>query len=133
MKIIYDNSICVDASTLGNPGITEYRGLDMKTKKILFEYKLNKATNNIGEFLAIVHALALYKNCNIIYSDSLTAISWVKKKKIKTTLKFDIETEKTHEILNRALNWIKSNKYNTKIIKWPTEKLGDIPADYGRK
>jgi ribonuclease HI len=79
------DSICVDASTISNPGPTEYRGVDTNSKKIIFDLKLEEATNNIGEFLAIVHALAIYKKkgeeLKIIYSDSLNAISWVKQKK----------------------------------------------------
>jgi len=81
-------SICVDASTIENPGVTKYCGVDTKTGQVLFQHKYNEATNNIGEFLAIVHALALYrkqgKELKIIYSDSANAISWIKQKKCKT-------------------------------------------------
>ena len=86
-----NDAICVDAASSGNPGIMEYQGVEMLTKKVLFKkgpYK--NATNNIGEFLALVHGIAYLektKKSKIIYSDSKTAISWVKKKKCKTTLK----------------------------------------------
>ncbi len=78
------HSIAVDAASSGNPGIMEYRGVDTKTGKLLFKQgPFAQGTNNIGEFLAIVHGLAYLKERNsdrIIYTDSRTAISWVRKK-----------------------------------------------------
>lgn len=131
------DSICVDASTINNPGPTEYRGVDTRTKRIIFELKLDEATNNIGEFLAIVHALALYKKkgteLKIIYSDSLNAISWVKKKKCKTRYEKTDTNERVFDLLQRAETWLQNNHYNTKILKWNTAAWGQIPADYGRK
>jgi len=130
-------SICVDASSLSNPGPTEYRAVDTQTKKIIFSYKLGEATNNIGEFLAIVHALSLYKKhkkeLKIIYSDSQTAIAWVKQKTCKTKLKRTESNQKLFEIITRAVNWLQTNEYSTKILKWNTNAWGEIPADYGRK
>ncbi|WP_100615495.1 RNase H family protein [Confluentibacter citreus] len=130
-------SICVDASTIRNPGPTEYRGVDTKTKKLIFELKLDEATNNIGEFLAIVHALALYKKkqqeLKIIYSDSMNAISWVKQKKCKTKYEKTDKNEKVFDLITRAETWLQNNNYNTKILKWNTGAWGEIPADYGRK
>lgn len=131
------DSICVDASTISNPGPTEYRGVETKTKKIIFELKLEEATNNIGEFLAIVHALALYKKkgeeLKIIYSDSLNAISWVKQKKCKTKYEKTDTNEKVFDLIQRAETWLQNNHYDTKILKWNTGAWGQIPADYGRK
>jgi ribonuclease HI len=131
------DSICVDASTISNPGPTEYRGVDTKTKRVIFELKLNEATNNIGEFLAIVHALALYKKkgveLNIVYSDSLNAISWVKQKKCKTKYQKTDTNGKVFDLIERAITWLQNNQYDTKILKWNTRAWGQIPADYGRK
>jgi ribonuclease HI len=130
-------SICVDASSIQNPGPTEYKAVDTKTKQVLFENRLEDATNNIGEFLAIVHALALYKRqqkeLKVIYSDSLNAISWVKQKKCKTKLEQTETNQKTFEIIDRAILWLQNNTYDTKILKWNTGAWGEIPADYGRK
>ncbi|MCX7954548.1 MAG: ribonuclease H family protein [Bacteroidales bacterium] len=130
--------ICVDASYSTKTKEMEYRGILLHEKnKLLFSqggYK--NATNNIGEFIAIVHALALCKKNNWnypIYSDSKTAISWVNKKKVNTKLKLNEENHILFEHLTRALNWLKENTYNNKIIKWNTEKWGEIPADYNRK
>ena len=132
-----NNAICVDAASSGNPGIMEYQGVDILTKKVLFKMGPYKnATNNIGEFLALVHGIAYLekkKKSKIIYSDSKTAISWVKKKKCKTTLKKNSENKEVFELINRAVNWLNENKYNVNILKWDTKLWGEIPADFGRK
>ena len=115
----------------------EYQGVDTKSKNILFKrgpYK--EATNNIGEFLGLVHGLALLKKLKsnqIIYSDSVTAISWVKKKKCKTKLVPNKNNKEVFILIQRAINWLNTNSYNTKIVKWETKKWGEIPADFGRK
>jgi len=131
------DGICVDASCIENPGEMEYRGVDIKTGKVIFERKYEEATNNIGEFLAIVHALALYKRdgkeLKIVYSDSLNAISWVKQKKCKTKLERNDKNAVVFEHIQRALIWLNNNEYDTKILKWNTAAWGEIPADYGRK
>jgi len=131
------DGICVDVSCIENPGYMEYRGVDIKTNKVIFEMKYEEATNNIGEFLAIVHALALYKRdgkeLKIVYSDSLNAISWIKQKKCKTKLEKNDKNARIFEHIQRAVNWLNSNTYDTKIFKWNTSAWGEIPADYGRK
>lgn len=133
---IFD-SICVDASTIENPGPTEYRGVDTRTGEVLFQHKYDEATNNIGEFLAIVHALALYKKqgreLKIIYSDSLNAISWIKQKKCRTKYEKTAKNAKLFDDIKRAVAWLEANSYDTQILKWDTEAWGEIPADYGRK
>lgn len=136
-KEVISKSISVDAASSGNPGVMEYQGVDTISKKKLFKKgPFKKGTNNIGEFLAIVHGLAFLKKNNStlpIYSDSLTAISWVKKKKCNTSLKKDNSTEELFILIGRAETWLKNNSYNNKIIKWDTKKWGEIPADFGRK
>ena len=131
------NSISVDAASSGNPGVMEYQGVDTKTKKLLFKHgPFEQGTNNIGEFLALVHGLAELKkskNLNPIYTDSITAISWVKKKKCNTKLERTEKTERLFLLVDRALIWLKTNSYNNKILKWKTKIWGEIPADFGRK
>ena len=131
------NSISVDAASSGNPGIMEYQGVDTKTKKLLFNLgPFKHGTNNIGEFLALVHGLAelkKMKSTKSIYTDSITAISWVKKKKCNTKLERTIENENLFLLVDRAILWLKSNSYETKILKWKTKIWGEIPADFGRK
>jgi len=131
------NSISVDAAVSGNPGKMEYRGVDTKTKKAIFKQgPFPEGTNNIGEFLALVHALALLKSENsnlIIYTDSKTAMSWVKKKICNTKLEQNNKNKSLFDLINRAVNWLKNNTYNTVIVKWETKAWGEIPADFGRK
>lgn len=131
------NSISVDAASSGNPGIMEYRGVDTKTKKELFKQgPFKQGTNNIGEFLALVHGLAFLKQHNsnrIIYTDSKTAMSWVRKKKCNSKLEESTKNKEVFDLVRRAENWLKTNSYNTVIVKWETKAWGEIPADFGRK
>ena len=131
------NSIAVDAASSSNPGKMEYRGVDTKTKKELFKQgPFEEGTNNIGEFLAIVHGLALLKQKNsarIIYTDSKTAMSWVKRKNCNTKLERNDKNKPVFELVDRAVNWLKKNSYKTVIVKWETKAWGEIPADFGRK
>jgi len=130
-------SIAVDAASSGNPGKMEYRGVDTQTQKQLFHQgPFTQGTNNIGEFLALVHGLAYLKQKNsdrLLYTDSKIAMSWVRQKKCKTKLSPNPKNTKVMELVVRAENWLKSNSYNTKIVKWETKAWGEIPADFGRK
>jgi len=130
-------SISVDAASSGNPGIMEYRGVETKTKKQLFiQGPFKEGTNNIGEFLAIVHGLAFLKKKNsdvIIYTDSRTAMSWVRKKVCNTKLQRSDKNKELFELVDRAVDWLKNNEYKTVIVKWETKAWGEIPADFGRK
>ncbi len=95
-----------------------------------------KGTNNIGEFIAIVHGLALLKKKGFdmpIYSDSANAISWVRQKKCKTKLPLTPETEELFLLIERAEKWLQGNTYTTRILKSETKEWGEIPADFGRK
>ncbi|MEZ5082918.1 MAG: ribonuclease H family protein [Bacteroidales bacterium] len=131
------NSLSVDAACSGNPGIMEYRGVFTGSGREKFRQgPFPEGTVNIGEFLALVHGLAHLKKENSsipIYSDSRTAISWVRKKKINTKLVRKPKNEKLFQLLDRALYWLHNNSYENKILKWETEYWGEIPADFGRK
>lgn len=126
----------------------EYRGVLLYSKtpedpttframKDVFHYGPVHGTNNIGEFLAIVHALALMKQKDItmtIFSDSMTAQTWVRNRKCKTTLERTAETEELLHLVERAETWLRNNQPLTApIVKWDTERYGEIPADFGRK
>lgn len=132
-----NDAVAVDAACSGNPGPMEYRGIYLRTGKELFHFGPVHGTNNIGEFLAIVHALALLKQKGLddmpVYSDSVNAQIWVRKKKCKTTLVRNAETEYLHGLIARAEAWLRNNTFNNPILKWRTEEWGEIPADFGRK
>jgi ribonuclease HI len=135
-ELIID-SVCVDASCIGNPGDVEYRGIYTATREVIFHKKpMLNATNNLGEFLAIIHALAYLKNreSNIpIYSDSETAIIWIRNRRIKTKLERKSNNEEIFNLVERGLKWLENNEYSNPILKWDTVSWGEIPADFGRK
>ena len=134
---VVENSLAVDAACSGNPGPMEYQCIDLQTGAQVFHYGPIHGTNNIGEFLAIVHALALMQQKGItdkiIYSDSVNAQLWVSKKQCKTKLERTPQTEQLYQVIARAENWLRTHPINIPIIKWETKKWGEIPADFGRK
>lgn len=135
-KEVIANSLAVDAACSGNPGPMEYRGVHLASGQEVFHFGPVKGTNNIGEFLGIVHGLALLKQKGFdmpIYSDSKIAIDWVRQKTCKTKLTRTAETEELFRLIKRAEKWLKENKYTTRILKWETKQWGEIPADFGRK
>lgn len=130
------NSLAVDAACSGNPGVMEYQGVYVPTRSQVFHFKAPLGTNNIGEFLAIVHGLAYIKKNNldlVIYSDSVNAINWVRNKRCRTKLPFNDNTAPLYEVIQRAEAWLHNNTYTTEIRKWETELWGEIPADFQRK
>ncbi len=132
------DAIAVDAACSGNPGLMEYQGVEVESGLQLFHFGPAKhGTNNIGEFLGLVHGLAYLQLTNevnrSIYTDSRIAIGWVKKKKAKTTIPHNPKTAKLHELIRRAENWLESHTYKNEILKWDTDRWGEIPADFGRK
>ena len=118
-------ALAVDAACSGNPGPMEYRGIYLRTGETVFHFGPVYGTNNIGEFLAIVHALALMKQKGIrmpVFSDSRNAIGWVKHKHCKTTLERNARTEALFNMIERAENWLKAIEVKTyeqrKNIDW---------------
>ena len=135
-KEVNQNSLAVDAACSGNPGKMEYRGVHIASGQEIFHFGPVYGTNNIGEFLAIVHGLALIKQKKFdmpLYSDSRNAINWVKAKKCRTKLPNNAKTKELFDLITRAENWLKNNSYSTPIIKWETSQWVEIPADFGRK
>lgn len=130
-------SLSVDAACSGNPGVLEYQGVDTASGKCIFHKgPFPQGTVNIGEFLALVHGLAYLKKQNIdvpIYSDSRTAIAWVRRKAANTKLARSPKNAPLFELIERAEHWLKTNEYSTEILKWDTKHWGEIPADFGRK
>ncbi len=131
------DALAVDAACSGNPGKMEYRAVYLATGQEIFHFGPCFGTNNIGEFLAVVHALALLKKRGRtmpIYSDSRTALSWVRQKHCKSQLARTARTEELFRIVERAEQWLQANTYNEiPLRKWETDRWGEIPADFGRK
>jgi len=130
-------SYAVDAACEANPGPLEYRCVETATRREIFHQgPFEHGTNNVGEFLAIVHALALFQKKDItapIYSDSRNALKWVREKQCKTRLKRDEWNAELFELIERAEAWLQRNDYATRILKWETKAWGENPADFGRK
>ena len=121
------DALAVDAACSGNPGVMEYQGIYIPTRTRVFHYRAEKGTNNIGSYLK-KHRLN-----QIIYSDSVNAISWVRQKQCKSKLPEDASTAELWDYIHRAENWLRTNSYTTEIRKWDTDHWGEIPADFGRK
>ena len=130
-------ALAVDAACSGNPGKMEFRGVIADTGTEVFHRgPYVGGTNNIGEFLAIVLGLAYLKKHQlpwVLYSDSKTAIAWIKQKKCKTKLERTPKTEELFQMIERAENWLRTHTYTNPILKWDTPRWGEIPADFGRK
>jgi ribonuclease HI len=131
------NSICVDAACSGNPGDMEFQGVDTQSGAQLFHRgPYQEGTNNIGEFLAIVLGLAYLrqqKKTIPIYTDSRTAMSWVRKKKCNTKLEQTPRNRELFKAIRNAEEWLQKHPVSNQILKWETEVWGEIPADFGRK
>ncbi|MCD4732059.1 MAG: ribonuclease H family protein [Bacteroidales bacterium] len=131
------NSISVDAACSGNPGVLEYRGVHTSSGREIFRKgPFPEGTVNLGEFLALVHGIAYLKqkmSKKPVYSDSRTAISWVKKKRVNTKLERNIKNDELFQLVDRALKWLHNNSFDNQILKWETKYWGEIPADFGRK
>ena len=116
----------------------EYRGVHIRTGKEIFRVgPLPDGTNNIGEFLALVHGLAWLKQQNRpnipIYSDSRNAQLWIKAKSCRTKLERSGRNDQVFDLIDRAEKWLAVNKVTNPVLKWKTEEWGEIPADFGRK
>lgn len=130
-------SIAVDAACSGNPGKMEYRGVFVADGSEIFHVgPLERGTNNIGEFLAIVHALALQRKKGTaypIYSDSVNALKWIAQKRCNTKMVPTPQNRTIFELIARAEKWLKENPVILPLLKWETKQWGEIPADFGRK
>lgn len=129
--------IAVDCGCIGNPGIAEYRGVDLQTGKVVFEHKISGlCTNNIAEFAALVHGvkyLIANKIEGKVFSDSQTALAWYKHKQHKSKLGKNSDTEKAHKLLEHAVKNIIDSNHMNYVEFWSNKIYGEIPADYGRK
>ena len=131
-------SICVDAACSGSPGKLEYRGIFLESGKEFFHIgPFPDATNNVGEFLAIVHALTWlmkHERQMPVYSDSQNAISWVYTGMCRTQIKHTARNAPIFMLIKSAENWLAENTLrDNAVLKWKTELWGEIPADFGRK
>ncbi|GHS86650.1 hypothetical protein FACS189487_01310 [Campylobacterota bacterium] len=155
------DSLTVDGGfSLNGTGVLQYKGVLLnggEANKEVFHIKFpplkpsdepnEQQANNIGEFLALVNGLAWLKERDlniVIYSDSTTAISWVKKGKHNSSVAKSWANGSEEDAkklilaaLDKANKWLENNKPNTdKVEFWGKENLsengkkwGNIPAD----
>ncbi len=132
-------SLSVDAACNEMTGIMEYQGVWTfdRGSQLFRQGPYNGGTNNIGEFLALVHALAHFSKQDDpkfrkmpIYSDSRIAMGWVKAGTCRTKAKPGPEVQ---TLIARAEKWLAMNTFDNPILKWETKVWGEIPADFGRK
>lgn len=133
-----ENSVSVDAACSGNPGDMEYQGVWTGTGEPIFHHgPVAYGTNNIGEFLAVVHALALLDQQGRydvpIYSDSMTALAWVRNKKANTSIERSAKTADIWQLIDRAEKWLHAHTVRNPLLKWETKQWGESKADFGRK
>lgn len=145
MKIDYSvfpeirlDAVAVDGACSRNPGPMEYRGVRVADGAELFRVgPLEGGTNNIGEYLALIHIAALFarqgNTVTPIYTDSRTALSWLKRGHSNTKIEPTPQNARVREILDRADAWLATHRIPNPILKWDTERWGEIPADFGRK
>ncbi len=130
-------SLSVDAAWNTVTKVMEYRGVYVATGEEWFHKgPFPNASNNIGEFLALVHGISLCKQKGLdipIYTDSITALAWVRHKKHKSIILPTEENAFLFDLMTRAENWLKNNTFTNSILKWNTPLWGEIPADFGRK
>lgn len=129
--------LAVDAACSGNPGIMEYRGVMIETGEEIFRGgPFEEGTNNIGEFLGLVHGLRYLNEQNLaipLYTDSTTGLVWLKKKAVNTSLAPSDRNRYLFAEIRAAEKWLREHTYSTRVFKWETELWGEIPADFGRK
>lgn len=131
-------SICVDGACSGNPGASEYRGVwTANGEEIFHQGPFPGGSNNLAEFLALVHGLAWLSKRNdqstAVYSDSRTALAWLKAKRIKSTIPRSGANRVIFDLLDRAESWINKTPFKNPVLKWETDWWGENPADFGRK
>lgn len=135
---IHSNGIAVDAACSVNPGPLEYRGVRIADGVEIFHIgPMAGGTNNIGEYLALIHALALLKKAGDsttpIYSDSRIALKWLRQRHSNSKLVPTADNARVFELLARADRWLATNTPLNPVLKWDTERWGEVPADFGRK
>ena len=130
-------SICVDAACSGSPGPVEYQGVLLENGQQAFRQgPMRDGTNNVGEFLAIVHALSWLQEKGLdwpIYSDSDTALGWVRSGRCNTKLARSASNDELFALVEQAEHWLTENRFMNRLLKWDTQAWGEIPADFGRK
>lgn len=124
--------IATDAAHSTKRLVTEYQGIDLETGEQIFYRNIGNQTVNIGEFLAVIEALKFIIENDfqprVIYTDSMTAISWINNK--------ETASKKKNKDLKKAEIFLKlfdEDIKTIKVIHWDNDEWGETPADFGNK
>lgn len=124
--------ITVDAAHSMKNGVTEYQAIDLKTGERLFYKNIGNQTTNIGEYLGLMETIKYVIENDfqprIVYTDSMTAITWFRNKKTAS--------KKRHADLQRSEIFLKVMDFDISSIDvrhWNTSEWGENPADFGNK
>lgn len=124
--------IATDGAHSMKNGVTQYRGVDIATGEELFREDLGNQTINAGEFLGVIAAAKyILENGHkppVIYTDSVTAITWFRNK--KTASKKRIPALFKAELFLQAMS---SEVDKIDVLHWDNDLWGEIPADFGNK
>ena len=124
--------IATDAAHSTKRLVTEYQGINLATGERIFYRNLGEQTVNIGEFLGVVEAVKYIIENNfqprVIYTDSITAISWFYNKRTASKKK-DKELQKA-EIFLKAFA---ADVDTIQVVHWNNKQWGETPADFGNK
>ncbi len=134
------DAVAVDGACAHNPGPTEYRGVRVIDGVEIFRMgPFEGGSNNLGEYIAIIHMAALLDrrgdHTTPIYSDSRTALAWVRRGHSHSSITPDASNARIMELLRRADAWLAAHggRIANPLLKWDTDNWGEIPADFGRK
>jgi ribonuclease HI len=134
-----ENVLTVDGASNGL--VCEYQAVWYPSKEFAFASPvLQGGTNNIAEFLGLVSAIKYLQEKKLplrVYTDSVTAMAWVRNKVANTTARNTGKaTEELDGMLADAEKYLRDNEHllnKLEVLKWETKDWGEIPADYGRK
>lgn len=124
--------IATDAAHSMKERLTRFRAVDLSSGEELFSEAIGNQTANIGEFLGIVAAVRYILENDftpaVIYSDSLTAITWFHNKATASARRF--ATLHKAEVFLRAMS---TRVDAIEVRHWDNRKWGETPADFGNK
>lgn len=135
------NYLTVDAAYSHKTKVLEWRGVMVENGNENEVFRSNPyrgGSANVGEFLAVIDGLEYLRDNNInlpVYSDSITAQAWVRKKRNNS----NVESSPTLiAMLDRADRLLQNGLYDNlkqkiTIKDWESKSWGEIPADFQRK
>ena len=124
--------IATDGAHSAKERLTRYRAVDLSSGMELFNHSIGNWTNNIGEFLGIVEAVKYIlthpEAPRIIYSDSITAITWFRNKQCASSRRCDklLMAEVFLKVMDAKISDIQ-------VIHWDNREWGETSADFGNK